>query len=83
MNEPSKSPSDSRDLMLRVLGEYVLKGMVVATACALVLLAVIAFLKQQGSITIEQVIIISGLGYTAASRTFFGGKDPKEKQAKR
>ncbi len=80
MPESSKPPFDSRELLLRVLGDYALKGMVVFTGCVLAIIAVIAFLKQEAKITIEQVIIIVGFGYTAATTTFFGGKDPKERK---
>jgi hypothetical protein len=71
----NENAGSAKETLVRLGGEYAMKGMIVLTACIMVLLAVVAFLIQgfigKQLVSIEQVIIIAGIGYTAAKETYF------------
>lgn len=70
-----KSYVDSRTVLLQFGGEYIIKFAIVATGCLMVLAAVLAYLVQgfydKKFISIEDVIIIAGFGYTAARSSYY------------
>jgi hypothetical protein len=70
----SKPPPDSRNTLIQLCCEYLFKGMVVLTSCIIVLLAVAAYvgwLKTERNVDIKDLVIIAGIGFSAASGSYF------------
>ena len=86
MDTPKPPSEDSRETLVKLFGEYGLRFMVAGTGCVLVLIAVCCYfaqylVKDAQKIDIRDVVIVGGIGYSAAVRFLFGDAKGKARGA--